>query len=390
MAKDYYDILGVDKDASKSEIKKAYRKKAKRYHPDKNPDDPDKAREKFKEVSEAYEVLADEDKRRRYDRYGEAGVKDQFSQGDFTWQDFSHRDDLEDIFSEFFGGRRSAGRSGGFEDIFSDLFGRRRSSRRSREKRGSDLRATLEVTLEDIQDGTEKTIKLNRKAPCEVCGGSGSTSGDTRRCPECDGRGEVKQVQRRGIQQLITVSQCSKCGGTGEIVENPCENCDGIGRVPKRETISIKVPPGVENGSRLRVPGKGDAGPRGATPGDLYILIRVKQHELFQRRGPHIYLEVPITMTQAALGDEIKVPTLEGNVKLKIPPGTQYGTNLRLEGKGLPTGRGDKGDQIVQVKIKIPENLDQEQRKILERFEKIEKEKEKSWFNRIKDKWISD
>ncbi|MGM0404799.1 MAG: molecular chaperone DnaJ [Thermoplasmatota archaeon] len=386
MAKDYYDTLGVDKDASKDEIKKAYRKKAKMYHPDKNPDNPDEAREKFKEISEAYEVLADEDKRERYDRYGEAGVKDQFSQGDFTWQDFSHRDDLEDIFSDFFGGRRSSG----FEDIFSDFFGRRRSTGRARQRRGSDLRATVEVTLEDIHDGTEKTIKLNRKAPCDACDGTGSTSGGTKRCPECDGRGEVRQVQRRGIQQLITVTSCSKCGGTGEIVENPCDKCDGKGRVQKRETINIKVPPGAEDGSRLRVPGKGDAGPRGATPGDLYILIRVKPHEIFQKRGPHLFMDVPISMTQAALGDEIKVPTLKGNVKLNIPPGTQHGTNLRLGGKGLPTRHDTQGDQIVKVKVKIPEKLNQEQKDLLKEFEKIEKKKEKGLFDKIKDKWSSD
>ncbi|MFW6141797.1 MAG: molecular chaperone DnaJ [Candidatus Saliniplasma sp.] len=383
MAKEYYEVLGVDEDASKDEIKKAYRKKAKKYHPDKNPDDPDKAREKFKDISEAYEVLADEEKRRRYDRYGKNGVKGQFSQGDFTWQDFSHREDLEDIFSDFFGSRRS----GGFEDLFSDFFGRRRDSRQTRQRRGSDLRATLEVTLEDIYDATEKTMRLNRKAPCEVCGGSGSTSGETIRCPECGGSGEVRQVQRRGIQQLITVSQCSKCGGTGEFVEDPCDNCDGKGRVQKRETISIKVPPGAEDGSRLRVPGKGDAGPRGATPGDLYILIRVKPHEIFKRKGQHLFLDVPISMTQAALGDKIKVPTLKGSVKLNIPPGTQHGTNLRVGGKGLPAGHGIQGDLIVHVKVKIPEKLDQQQKELLEKFEELEKNKEKGLFSRIKDKW---
>jgi len=387
MAKDYYDILGVSKDASKSEIKKAYRKKAKKYHPDKNPDDPDKAREKFKEISEAYEVLADDDKRKLYDRYGEAGVKDQFSQGDFTWQDFSHRDDLEDIFSDFFGGRRS----GGFEDIFSDFFGRRSSRRTTqREKQGSNLRATLEVTLEDINKGTEKTIHLTRKSSCDSCNGSGSVSGGTNTCHECEGRGEVRQVQRRGIQQLISISQCSKCGGTGEIVENPCSKCNGRGRIDKREVINVKVPPGAEDGSRLRVPGKGDVGLRNARPGDLYLIIRVKPHEIFERRRQNIYLEAPITMTQAALGDKIKVPTLNGNVNLNIPPGTQHGTNLRLEGKGLQTGRGTKGDQIVRIKVKVPEKLTEEQRELLERFENIEKEKEKSWFDKIKKKWKSD
>ncbi len=383
MANDYYDILGIDKDASKSDIKKAYRKKAKKYHPDKNPDDPDKAREKFKKISEAYEVLADDEKRKRYDRYGKAGVKDQFSQGDFTWQDFSHREDLEDIFSEFFGGRRT----GGFEDIFSDFFGRRTNRRTSRQRQGSNLRATLEVSLEDVYEGTEKTIHLTRKDHCEKCGGSGSTSGGVSRCPECDGNGEVKKVQRRGIQQLVTISQCSKCGGTGEIVDNPCVECNGEGRVDKREVIDVKVPPGAQNGSRLRVPGKGDAGRRGKQPGDLYLIIRVKPHEIFKRRGQNIHLEVPITMTQAALGDKIKVPTLQSNVNLNIPQGTQHGTNLRIDGKGLPNGRGANGDQIVHIKIRVPEKLSEEQKELLERFEEIERDKDKSWFDRVKSKW---
>lgn len=388
MAEDYYDVLGVDKDASEDEIKRAYRKKAKKYHPDKNPDNAEEAREKFKEISEAYEVLADEGKRKRYDRYGKSGVKDQFGQGGFNWSDFSHRDDVEDIFSDLFGGRARGG-GGGFEDLFSELFGGRGRGRRSqseKNKRGSDLQATVEVDLEDLREGTEKTIRLNRKVPCDVCGGSGSESGGTKTCPQCEGRGEVKQVQRRGIQQLISVSTCPKCNGTGEIVENPCDKCGGEGRVDKKEKITVKIPPGAENGSRLRLRDRGDAGMRGGRKGDLYIRLRIKPHEDFERRGPHIYYDKPITMVQAALGDEVEVPTLEGEAKLKIPAGTQHGSKLRLEGKGLRTRRNNHGDEIVEIRVKIPEKLNKKQKELLKEFQELEKEKEKSFFDRIRGK----
>ncbi|MFW6040865.1 MAG: molecular chaperone DnaJ [Thermoplasmatota archaeon] len=380
MSKDYYDILGVDKDASKEEIKKAYRKKAKKYHPDKNPDNPDEAREKFKKISEAYEVLADDDKRRKYDRYGEAGVKDQFGEGGFTWQDFSHREDVEDIFSDFFG--RS-----GFDDFFSDFFGRRRSSTRRRPRQGSDLKATVEVDLEDVYTGTEKTIKLNRKVQCEACNGTGSRTGERKICTQCEGQGEVRKVQRRGIQQLITVTQCPRCNGTGEIVEDPCQECGGGGVINKKETITVKVPPGARDGTRLRVRGKGDAGERGARSGDLYLELRVRPHKKFTRKGDDLHIKLPISMIQATLGDKIKVPTLEGNVKIDIPPGTQPGRKFRLSGKGLPNGRGGYGDLIVEVGVKIPKDLNKDQRELLKRFGDMEnKKEEKSWFDKVKGK----
>lgn len=383
MAEDYYDILGVDKNASEDEIKKAYRKKAKKYHPDKNPDNPDEAREKFKEISEAYEVLADEEKRKRYDRYGKSGVENQFGEGGFSWSNFSHRNDVEDIFSEFFGG----GRRGGFEDLFGDLFGRR-NGRRRQKRRGSDLKATMQIDLHDVKEGTEKTLKIRHKVQCDKCGGSGSKSGNRRTCPKCEGRGEVKQVKRRGIQQLIRVSECPKCNGSGSIVEDPCEKCKGKGVVDKQETITIDIPPGAEDRDRLRIQGKGDAAEGGVPPGDLYIVLRVKPHDKFNRRGSNLYYETPISMTQAALGDKIKVPTLNGKIELEIPPGTQDGTNLRLDGKGLPKkGREDiHGDEIVKVEVKIPENLSKEQKDLLEDFKELEKEKDKSWFDRIRGK----
>lgn len=385
MAEDYYDILGVSKDASKDEIKKAYRKKAKKYHPDRNPDNAEEAREKFKKISEAYEVLADEEKRQRYDRYGKQGVEQDFGSGGFQWSDFSHRDDVEDLFSDLFGGRS---RGGGFDDLFSEFFGGRRASRRQKQqRRGSNLKMTLEVTLKDVREGKEKNFKLNRQAQCDECGGSGSKSGGTKTCPNCGGSGEVKQVQRRGIQQLITVSECPQCNGTGKIVENPCSKCGGSGVVDKREQISIKVPPGTKDGTRLRVRGKGDAGKRGAPPGDLYIVLRVKPHDTFKRSRNNLIMETEVTMTEAALGTKIKVPTLEDKVEVKVPEGTQPGDQLRLSGKGLPrpNGRG-YGDLIIKINVVIPEKLNKDQKQLLEEFAGIEKEKNKSWFDKIRGK----
>ncbi len=382
---DYYDILGVDKDASKDEIKKAYRKKAKKYHPDKNPDNPEEAREKFKRISEAYEVLADDEKRRRYDRYGKQGVKQEFTGGDFDWSDFSHREEVEDIFSEFFGGGRR--RTGGFEDIFNSFFGGSRRNRRKKKRRGRDLQLSFEVDLKDIKEGTEKTVKINRKAQCEECGGSGSKTGGTKTCPKCGGAGEVKQAQRRGFQQIVRIAECDRCDGTGEIIENPCPHCNGSGVVEKTETITINVPAGAEDGTRLRIRGKGEAALRGGQPGDLYVTLRVRKDDRFERRGDDVLTKAKVSMTEAALGTSIEVPTLDGKAEVKVPPGTQPEDILRIPDKGLKKQRGSGyGNQLIQVEVKIPENLNDEQKKILERFKKIEKEKNKSWFDRIRGK----
>ncbi|MBS3781118.1 MAG: molecular chaperone DnaJ [Candidatus Thermoplasmatota archaeon] len=382
---DYYEILGVDQDASKDEIKRAYRKKAKKYHPDKNPDNQEEAREKFKKISEAYEVLADDEKRKRYDRYGKQGVKQEFGNGGFDMSDFSHRDDVQDIFSDLFGG--GGRRSGGFEDLFSEFFGGSRRSRRKKKKRGRDLQLSFEVDLEDVREGTEKTVKINRKAQCEECGGSGSRSGGTKTCPKCGGAGEVKQAQRRGFQQIVRITECDRCDGTGEIVENPCPECNGSGVVDKTETITINVPPGAEDGTRLRIRGKGEAAPRGGQPGDLYVTLRVRGDDRFERRGYDILTKAKVSMTEAALGTTIKVPTLEGKAEVKVPLGTQPGDKLRMPDKGLKKQKGSGyGDQLIEVEVKIPEDLNDEQRKILERFENIEKEKNKSWFDRIRGK----
>jgi len=382
---DYYDILDVDKDASKEDIKKAYRKKAKKYHPDKNPDNQEEAREKFKKISEAYEVLADDEKRQRYDRYGKQGVKQEFSRGGFDWSDFSHREEVEDIFSEFFGGERR--RSTGFDDLFSEFFGGNRRSRRKRKKRGRDLQLSFEVDLKDIKDGTEKTVRINRKAQCEECDGSGSKSGGTKTCPKCGGAGEIKQAQRRGFQQIVRITECDRCDGLGEIVENPCPNCNGSGVLEKTETITINVPAGAKDGTRLRIRGKGEAAPRGGQPGNLYVTLRVRPDDRFERRGDDVLTKAKVSMTEAALGTTIEVPTLEGKAEIKVPSGTQPGDILRMRDKGLKRQRGSGyGDQLIEVKVKIPEDLDDEQRKILERFKNIEKEKNKSWFDRIRGK----
>ncbi len=382
---DYYDILGVDRDASQDEIKKAYRKKAKKYHPDKNPENADEAREKFKKISEAYEVLADEEKRKRYDRYGKQGVKQEFSGGDFDWSDFSHRGDVEDLFSDLFGGGKRGGQ--GVEDLFSSFFGGRRRSGRKKQNRGKDLRMRFEVDLKDVKDGTEKTVKLSRKAKCEECGGSGSKTGGTKTCPKCGGAGEVKQAQRRGFQQFVRISECDRCDGMGEIVENPCPNCGGNGVVEKTETITINVPPGAKDGTKLRIRGKGEAAPRGGKPGDLYVTLRVRSSEGFERKGDDVLTEADVSMTEAALGTKIKVPTLEGKAEIEVPPGTQPGDILRIPDKGLKRQRGSGyGNQLVKIDVKVPEDLTDTQKEILEDFEEMEKEKNKSWFDKIRGK----
>lgn len=378
MSGDYYDILGVDKDADKDEIKRAYRKKAKKFHPDRNPDKAEWAREKFKEISEAYEVLADENKRQQYDRYGEAGVRDQyFGDQGFTWNDFSHRDDVEDLFSDFFGGRGG----GGFNDLFSDLFGARRRGRQHVRK-GNDLRVTVEVDLGEVKDGTDKTLRLHRKKDCGECGGVGSKDGTTTTCEKCGGSGEIRNVQRQGFQQFIRVSPCPDCGGRGQKMKDPCENCEGVGVVDAMETLTVKIPAGVEDGSRMKVSGKGDAGEHGAPSGDLYIYIRVKPDDDFVRRGRNIHSEVDISMSEAALGDSVTIKTLEGKTNMKIPPGTQPGQNFRLRGKGLPDMRGGTGDHIVTVNVKIPEKLSKKQKELLSEFKKLERKGKKGLFGR--------
>lgn len=378
---DYYDILGVDRDASHKEIKKAYRRLARKYHPDVN--DSEGAEEKFKEISEAYEVLSDSQKRQQYDRFGRTG-EDMFGGGGFSWQDFSHFSDIEDLFrgGDFFG-----------RDIFDVFFGGRRR-RKKRPRRGRDLRYDLEISLEDAASGVTTEIQVPRTEKCQECEGSGARKGTSpKTCPQCKGTGQVRKERKTPFGYFASVTTtCGKCGGEGKIIEEPCPECGGSGKIQKSRKISVKIPPGVESGSRIRLGGEGDSGYKGGPSGDLYVVIHVMPHEFFKREGDNLRCKIPITFSQAALGTEVEVPTLEEKAKLKIPSGTQSGTVFRLKGEGIPHlhGRG-KGDQLVEVKVVTPENLNSEQKELfqeLSQFEEIPSEG-KGWFEKIKNKFSS-
>ncbi len=374
--KDYYEVLGVDRDADQDEIKKAYRKLAKEYHPDRS-DDPN-AGEKFKEISEAYDILSDPEKRKKYDRYGHAGIgEDDFSfdYDDFSGADFGGFGNIDDIINMFFGNGRARSRAG----------------RSRRQSQGSDLQYRLEIDFEEAVFGTEKQITIPREVNCEKCDGSGSEPGSsTRTCPECNGRGRVRQTQRTPLGQMVRTGVCERCQGEGQIIENPCTECNGSGTKRERSTVTINIPAGIEDGNQLRMSGEGQAGERGAPAGDLYIIVNVKDHEIFERRGDDIHVEVPINFVQAALGDEIEVPTVDGEVKFRIPEGTQPGDVLRLRNKGVPRLRGSgRGDQLIHAKVVIPRSLNQEQRELLEEFAEISGEEinpeGKSFFRRVRD-----
>jgi len=349
---DYYSLLGVSRSASPDDIKKAYRKLALKYHPDRNPGDKS-AEEHFKKISEAYEVLSDPDKRRLYDQYGAEGIKQSFGAGGFQWSDFTHADEFSDIFEGMFGG-----------GIFEQLFG---SSRRGpgSHQRGSDLRVDVEISFMEAVRGVDKTIEITKYDTCSTCGGTGAAPG-TRpsRCRHCGGTGQV-----RVSQGFFTFTQtCPVCGGTGQVIEKPCPTCHGSGRVERRKSLKVKIPPGIENGARLKVPGEGEAGARGAAPGNLYVVVHVKEHEFFKRDGHHIICDVPISFPKAALGCEVEVPTVHGPVLIKIPAGTQNGQTFRLKGKGIHDLQGGVGDHFVRIKVETPANLNREQRALLEQF----------------------
>jgi len=370
--KDYYDILGVDRDADQKEIKKAYRKLAKKYHPDRNPDDPE-AGEKFKEISEAYGILSDEDKRARYDQYGHAGIGDD----DFNYEDFARGGfgGLEDLFEMFMGG--------GFSGM-----GQRSQNRPTR---GRDLEYRMEISFEDAAFGTEKTIRIPRQETCQTCDGSGAKPGSNpRTCPKCDGSGQIRVNQRTPFGNMAQIKTCDRCQGRGEIIDEPCSDCNGEGRVNRRRDIKVEIPAGISSGQRIRLSGKGGAGKRGGPSGDLFVRVDVKPHDLFERKGDDVYYELPISFVQAALGDEIQVPTLEGEVKLKIPEGTQPGDSLRLKNKGINHLRSSgRGDQYIKIKVVIPKSLDSEQKDLLQKFAKISGDEinpeSKGFFSRVKD-----
>jgi len=369
MAKeDYYALLGVEKSASAEEMKKAYRKKAVQFHPDKNPGNKE-AEEMFKKVSHAYEVLSDTDKRAAYDRYGSAAFDGSAGgppRGPGQGGGFH---DPRDIFNEIFG-RNAGGGGGGGGGIFEEMFGGGGGGGGGDGSRdGADLRYDLEITLEEAARGFEKEISFRKAMACERCDGSGAEPGSRRvTCPTCRGAG---QIRRSG--GIITFTQtCPTCAGAGTKVEKPCTACRGEGRVAKSTKLNVRIPPGVDTGSRLRSSGNGEAGMAGGNAGDLYIVLSVKEHELFERQGEDLFCEIPIKFTLATLGGPIELPTLFGKGSLKIPPGTQSGTTFRLREKGMPSLRGGKqGDQLVRVQVEVPQSLSAEQRKILEEFARI-------------------
>ncbi|MGF1484312.1 MAG: molecular chaperone DnaJ [Opitutales bacterium] len=381
--KDYYELLGVERNASEQELKKAYRRMAVKYHPDKNKGDPS-AEETFKEIGEAYEVLKDPDKRAAYDRYGHAAFQQGGVGAGRGGAGFGDFHDPFDIFREVFGG----GGGGGGGGLFDDFFG---GGRGGGQPTGSDLRFDLEISLEEAASGVEKEIEYRRHVVCEHCDGSGAEPGSKPvTCMTCGGSGQV--IRRLG--GFATVRQtCPTCSGSGTQIDDPCRECGGEGLQVNRHNLSVRIPAGVDTGSKLRSSGSGDAGPRGASAGDLYIVIHVKEHEIFERDGDDLYCEIPIKFTLATLGGTIEVPTLSGKAALKIPPATQTGTTFRLRKKGMPNLRnGDPGDQLVRVHVEVPSKLTTEQREALEAFalacgdaeEPVGKsffEKAKRWFD---------
>ena len=352
--RDFYEVLGVKKDSSEADLKKAFRSMAKKYHPDVNPGDKT-AEAKFKEVNEAYDILSDSQKRARYDQFGHAGVDPNASAGPFGG--FGGADfDLGDIFDSFFGG-------GGFGS---------RSSSRSRNgaQRGADLKQRIEITFEEAAFGVEKELSVSRKEKCGKCNGTGAREGSSPvTCTACHGTGQTQVRQNTPFGQFSTISECGVCHGEGKIISNPCAQCNGSGTIRKSSRIEVKIPGGIDNGQSISLRGEGEPGSKGGPSGDLYVTVSVKKHPLFTRDGADVVCEMPITFVQAALGSEVEVPTLDGKVKYAIPEGTQTGTVFRLKNKGIPHLRGNgRGDQFVRTIIEVPKKLNEKQKKILRDF----------------------
>ena len=373
--RDYYEVLGIQKGASEDEIKRAYKKLARKYHPDMNPGDKE-AEEKFKEVNEANEVLSDPTKKARYDQFGFAGVDPNYGAGGGGWGDGAAGfdfGDLGDIFGSFFGG--------GFGGA---------QQRRNGPQRGESIRMSVSVSFTEAAFGCDKDVALERSEQCPSCHGNGCAEGTTPEiCPECRGSGTVQVRRQTPMGVFATTATCTKCGGSGKIIHQPCAECHGNGRVHKRRTVKVSIPAGIDNGQTISLRGQGHAGKNGGPNGDLLITVMVKPHDLFRRDGTSVFCEAPITFTQAVLGAELEIPTIDGKVKYTIPEGTQTGTVFRLRGKGIPVlnGRG-RGDQYVTVTIETPRNLNKEQKDALRKFSALlgegNYEQQKSFFKKFK------
>jgi len=379
--RDYYEVLGVSRDATQEEIKRAFRKLARQYHPDVNKDDP-KAEEKFKEINEAYRVLSDPKAREQYDRFGHAAFDGADGAGPFGtgsggfgpfgpggFGPFEDLGDLFDIFDVFTGGRRQRSRG---------------------PVRGRDLEMEIEVEFKEAAFGAEKTVEIPRVETCPRCHGDGAEPGaPIQTCPECNGTGEVRHARATPFGQFVSVTVCPRCRGEGRFSTTPCRECRGAGRVERRRRIHVKIPAGVDNGNRIRLSGEGEAGARGGPPGDLYLYVRVRPHPFFVRDGVNVITEVPISFVQAALGDEIEVPTLDGTQKLTIPEGTQSGAEFRLRGQGIPRMGGyGRGDQIVRVRVEVPRRLTARQKELLREFARLSGEEPsggRTFFDRVRD-----
>ena len=373
--RDYYEVLGVEKGASADEIKRAYRKKAMQYHPDRNPDNPE-AEAKFKEAGEAYEVLSDDDKRARYDQYGHAGVDPNFGGG-----------------YGGYGGSGFGGFSGfgDFGDIFSDIFGGGGSSRSSANapRRGENVGARIEITFEEAAFGVEKEVTAARIENCAACSGSGSADGAVETCDRCRGTGQVRTTQNFMGMTMQSTAACPQCNGKGKVIKTPCSTCKGKGKVRRNKKVNVRVPAGVDDEQMVRVKGEGNVGANGGPNGDLMVEINIKPHKIFQREGMNVICEMPISFTQAALGAEIQVPTLDGKVKYTIPEGTQTDTVFRLRDKGIPDvyNKSRRGDQLVRVVVETPTKLSKEQKELLRQLEESlgDTPKRKKFFDAVKD-----
>lgn len=372
--RDYYEILDVDRTASNDEIKKAYRKMAMKYHPDRNPGDKS-AEERFKEVAEAYDVLQDSQKRQRYDRFGHDGLKGGF--GGFDGFGFDLGDALKTFMSEGFG--------------FGDIFGAGRAHGRGRSNRGADLQVKLPLTLEEIATGVEKKLKIRKSVNCDVCGGSGASGSEAfMTCLQCQGTGEVRQVSQSLLGQFVNITTCSRCNGRGQVLKDPCNTCGGEGRVAGSSVITVEVPGGVATGNYIAVRGEGNVGPNGGPSGDVIVVIEQVEHNDFERHGDDILYTLPISFSQAALGAEVKVPTLSGKAKLNVPPGTQTNKILRMRGKGIQhLNGGGAGDQLVRVVVWTPTKLSARERELFTELEQSEHGQPPSddpgFFKRIKE-----